>query len=125
MTLELLGDSWSLLVIRDLMFKGRRTFQEFLTAGEGIASNILSDRLLKLESNGIISKRRDTEDTRRFNYRLTEKGIGLAPLLVEVVIWAARHEETDAPVAAVKEMVKHRARVLEGIRKSWKESDTR
>lgn len=117
--LELLGDSWSLLVVRDLMFKGRRTFQEFLTAGEGIASNILTDRLSKLEAHGIVVKRRDADDARRFIYRLTEKGIDLAPVLVEVVVWAARHEQTDAPAATVREMERHRKRVLAGVREAW------
>jgi DNA-binding HxlR family transcriptional regulator len=117
--LELLGDSWSLLVVRDLMFKGRRTFQEFLAAGEGVASNILSDRLSKLEAHGIVAKRQDADDARRFIYRLTEKGIDLAPLLVEVVVWAARHEQTEAPAATVREMEQHRGRVLAGVRKAW------
>jgi DNA-binding HxlR family transcriptional regulator len=87
--LELLGDAWSLLIVRDLMFKDRRTYNDFLTGGEGIASNVLADRLRKLEAANIIEKRRDPEDARRFLYRLSPKGIELAPVLVELVIWSA------------------------------------
>lgn len=120
--LEAVGDPWSLLVIRDLMFKGRRTFREFLAGGEGIASNVLSDRLARLEAAGILAKRRDPEDARRLLYRLTEKGIDLAPVLVEMVLWAAHHEDTDAPPATVREMRLNRDRCLAGIRKRWAES---
>ena len=72
--LETLGDAWSLLIVRDLMFKERRNYNEFLQGGEGIASNILADRLRKLEAAGIVEKQRDAADARRFSYRLTAKG---------------------------------------------------
>jgi DNA-binding HxlR family transcriptional regulator len=117
--LEVLGDSWSLLIVRDLTFKGFRTFNEFLNAGEGIASNILSERLARLESAGILSKRRDPRDARRYLYRLTEKGIDLAPALLEIVLWAARYEDTDAPESVLREMRSDRERFLEKVRESW------
>lgn len=117
--LEGVGDAWSLLVVRDLMFKGFRTFQEFLTAGEGIASNVLADRLHKLESAGLVTKSKDAEDGRRFVYRLTEKGIALAPVLVELVLWSAAHEDTEAPPAVVHEMRTRREDVLRQVRARW------
>lgn len=117
--LELLGDSWSLLIVRDLLFKGYRTFNEFLRAGEGIASNILTDRLGRLEAGGILTKRRDPADARRFLYRLTEKGLDVAPLLIEIVLWSARYEETAAPPETVEEMRSHRDRVLRELRFRW------
>ncbi len=117
--LEILGDAWSLLIVRDLMFRGRRTFNEFLTAGEGIASNILTDRLLRLEATGILTKRRDKEDARRFVYRLTAKGIDLSPVLVELVQWSARYEDTDAPPRVVRAMRRDRERFLADIRAAW------
>ena len=120
--LELLGDAWSLLIVRDLMFKERRTFNDFLTGGEGIASNILADRLRKLEDAGIVVKRRDTQDARRFVYRLTAKGIDLAPVLVELVVWSARHETTDAPPPMVRAMRTDRTAFVANVRKAWKES---
>lgn len=120
MALELLGDAWSLLIVRDLMFKDRRTYNDFLTGGEGIASNVLADRLRKLEEANIIEKRRDPVDARRFLYRLSPKGIDLAPVLVELVIWSARHEQTDAPPAVVRGMRSDRAAFLADVRRRWR-----
>jgi DNA-binding HxlR family transcriptional regulator len=117
--LEIFGDTWSLLIVRDLMFKGFKTFNEFLGAGEGIASNVLTDRLAKLEASGVIEKREDSRDARRYEYRLTRKGIDLAPVIVEIVLWSARHEETDAPPQIVGSMATQRERFLSGIRKGW------
>ena len=102
--LELLGDSWSLLIVRDLMFKGRRTFNEFLDSGEGIATNVLADRLRRLEGGGIVERRPDPDDGRRVLYRLTRKGIDLAPVLVELVVWSATYERTEAPLELVRQM---------------------
>ena len=121
--LEMLGDAWSLLIVRDLMFKDRRTYNDFLGSGEGIASNILADRLLKLENAGIVQKRRDPTDARRFVYRLTEKGIDLAPILVEIVIWSARHEATDAPPSVVRAMRRDRASFIANVRERWMARD--
>src|SRR5216684_4931146 len=115
-SLEAFGDSWSLLIVRDLMFKNRRTFNEFLGAGEKIATNILSDRLARLEALGIILKRRDPADARRFVYSLTEKGIDLAPVLVEMILWSATHEETDAPRDVVRHMLADRQGCIDQIR---------
>src|SRR5690349_11077859 len=82
--LEVLGDRWSLLIVRDLMFKGRTTYKDFLAGGEGVATNILADRLRRLEVEGVIEKGRDPVDARRMVYRLTTKGLALGPLLVEM-----------------------------------------
>jgi DNA-binding HxlR family transcriptional regulator len=119
LALEIFGDTWSLLIVRDLMFKGFRTFNEFLGAGESIASNVLTDRLSKLESSGVIEKREHGEDARRYEYRLTEKGIDLAPVIVEIVLWSARHEETDAPPHVVRAMKSQRGKFLAEVRKAW------
>jgi DNA-binding HxlR family transcriptional regulator len=117
--LETLGDAWSLLIVRDLMFKDRQTYNEFLQGSEGIASNILADRLRKLEVSGIVEKQRDPQDARRFIYRLSAKGIDLAPMLVELVIWSARHEATDAPAAVVRAMRADRATFIAGVHERW------
>ncbi len=118
--LELLGDAWSLLIVRDLMFKDGRTYNDFLSGGEGIASNILADRLRKLEDADIIEKRRDPDDARRILYRLTAKGIDLAPVLVELVIWSARHEQTDAPPAVVRSMRTDKETFIADVRRRWR-----
>jgi DNA-binding HxlR family transcriptional regulator len=120
--LESLGDSWTLLIVRDLMFKGLRTFNEFQNAGEGIASNILADRLSRLELAGLLTKRRDGEDARRIVYRLTVKGIDLAPVLIELVLWSAKHEDTAAPATTLREMRQHRQRFLDQVRADWRSS---
>ena len=122
-SLERFGDRWSLLVIRDLMVRGFRTFREFQDAGEGIATNILADRLRKLEAKGIISSEVQQTDRRRLNYRLTEKGIDLAPVLLELLVWGARHEETKASCALITQMEQHRVEVLAGVRRRWRERD--
>lgn len=106
------------------MVRGFRTFREFQDSGEGIATNILSDRLQKLESTGIITTESDKADARRVNYRLTAKGIDLAPLLLELLVWGARHEETGAPCALIAKMEKSREQVLTEVRRRWRERDS-
>jgi DNA-binding HxlR family transcriptional regulator len=122
-SLDMLGDRWSLLIIRDLMVRGYRTFKDFQGSSEGIASNILADRLRKLETAGIVSAESEETDARRINYRLTEKGIDLAPVLLDLLIWAARHEETGAPCAVIDDMEKNREQVLAEARRRWLERD--
>lgn len=122
-SLEMLGDRWSLLIIRDLMVRGCRTFKEFQGAGEGIATNILSDRLCKLQAAEIITAGVEKTDGRKVNYRLTEKGIDLAPVLLELLIWGARHEETGAPCAVIDQMEQNRQQVLAETRRRWQEQD--
>jgi DNA-binding HxlR family transcriptional regulator len=117
--LEIFGDAWSLLIVRDLMFKGLRTFSEFACSDEKIATNILTDRLARLEAAGILTKGPDPADARRVHYRLTEKGIDLAPAVVELVLWSARHEQTDAPPSILRAMRLHREQFLADLRKRW------
>ncbi len=118
--LDTVGDAWSLLIVRDLMFKDKQTYNDFLQGGEGIASNILADRLRRLEAADIVEKRRDAADARSFVYRLTAKGIDLAPVLVELVIWSARHEQTDAPPAVVRAMRSDPDAFIAGVRERWR-----
>jgi DNA-binding HxlR family transcriptional regulator len=122
--LEILGDRWSLLVIRDLMVRGLRTFKDFQESGESIATNILADRLQKLEATGIIIPEADRQDARRVNYRLTEKGIDLAPALLELLIWGGRHERTEAPRALIVKMEKNREKIVAEARRRWRERDS-
>ena len=123
-SLEVFGDHWSLLIIRDLMVRGFRTFKDFRESGEGISTNILADRLRKLEAAGIITAEVEETDGRRVNYRLTEKGIDLAPVLLELLIWGARHEETGAPCAIIENMAKNRQEVVAEARRRWRERDS-
>ena len=118
LSLELFGDRWTLLVIRDLMFKNRREFREFLGAEEGIASNVLADRLRRLTDAGIVTKTQHPGDARRSIYRLTQKGVELAPILIEIVLWAARHERTAAPAEELAQLRDNPAQVIESIRRA-------
>ena len=123
-SLEMLGDRWSLLIIRDLMVRGYHTFKEFQNSGEGIATNILADRLRKLVKAGIMVTEVEKTDARKVNYRLTQKGIDLAPVLLELLIWGARHENTGVPCALIDKMEKERERVLAEVRRRWRERDS-
>ncbi len=123
-SLEILGDRWSLLIVRDLMVRGFRTYKEFQSSGEGIATNILAGRLRKLQVAGIIAAEVEAADGRKVNYRLTEKGIGLAPLVLELLIWGARHEGTDAPCALIEKMAKNRKQIVAEVRRRWQKRDS-
>lgn len=119
-SVEMLGDRWSLLIIRDMMLLGSQTYKEFLESYEGIATNILADRLRRLEAYGIISAEPDSSDGRKLIYRLTAKGIDLAPVLTEMVLWAHRHEETENQ-ALVRQMQNDKDKFLTAIRRRWAE----
>jgi DNA-binding HxlR family transcriptional regulator len=108
-----------------MMVRAFRTFKQFQESGEGIATNILADRLRRLESAGIIVTEPDTSDGRRVGYRLTEKGIDLAPLLLELLFWGARHEATDVPCAAIEVMAQNRVAILGEVLRRWAAGDDR
>ena len=117
-SVEMLGDRWSLLIIRDMMLLEFRTYKEFLESHEGIATNILADRLRKLEAHGIITAEPDPSDRRKMIYSLTPKGIDLAPVLTEMVLWAAAHEKTGNQ-ALVLQMQEDKKQFLSAIRQRW------
>jgi DNA-binding HxlR family transcriptional regulator len=123
MSLDLLGDKWSLLIVRDLMVRGYRTFREFQRSGEGIATNILTDRLNKLEEGGILLREPSAEDGRSTHYRLTEKGIALGPVLLELLIWGGRYEQTAASCAVIDYMEQNRAALLAEAYRRWEQRD--
>jgi DNA-binding HxlR family transcriptional regulator len=98
--LELVGDRWTLLLIRDLMFAGKRHFREFLQSEEAISSNILADRLNALVANGIVTRAGDPTHAQKAVYSLTAKGIELLPVLVAMSAWTQKHHpETRRPEA--------------------------
>lgn len=91
--LECFGDKWALLILRDIVFRGKKTYGEFLKGEEGMATNILASRLELLISSGIIEKNRSPEDARSEIYQLTEKGLDLIPVLFEITLWSSKHDE--------------------------------
>ena len=105
------------------MVRGFRTFREFRESGEGIATNILADRLRKLEGAGIIRSRAEETDGRRLNYRLTEKGIDLAPVLLEMLLWGARHEAEGSLCGYVESIAARREEFLAEVRRRWRDDD--
>ena len=112
-----------MLIIRDLMVRGYHTFKQFQESGEGIATNVLTDRLRRLEKWGIISAEAEVSDGRRVNYRLTEKGIDLAPVMLELLIWGSRHEEAGLPCAVIENMAENREQLLKEVRRRWQTRD--
>lgn len=88
---SIFGDRWTLLIIRDMLLYGKKTYGEFLGAGECISTNILAVRLKHLEAEGIIEKMRDPENGRSYVYNLTDKGLALAPVVFEIIRWSGKH----------------------------------
>jgi DNA-binding HxlR family transcriptional regulator len=98
--LELFGDPWSLLIIRDVVYFGKHTYGEFLASEEGMATNILASRLAHLERQGFLLKKPSEKDKRTEQYVLTEKGLDLIPVLVDLATWSAQHDpHTSTPAA--------------------------
>lgn len=105
-SLDVWGDKWSLLIVRDLMFSRQCTYGDFLKSDEKIATNILASRLLMLEQNDIITKQEHPESKAKVLYKLTEKGIDLMPLLIEINLWAEKYSVIPESQAMVLEEVK-------------------
>ena len=108
-TLDILGDKWTLLVVRDLLFLGKRLYGEFMQSGEGIPTNILADRLKRLEETGLVTKEPYQSNPVRHQYRLTRKGAELFPVLREIIRWANKHiPGTSVPPASYLEKLEQR-----------------
>jgi len=86
--LDIIGDKWTLLIVRDMLFDHKKTFKDFSTSAESIASNILSSRLKLLEEAGIIRKSKMVGNQKSNIYTLTEKGLGLLPVIAEITLWS-------------------------------------
>jgi DNA-binding HxlR family transcriptional regulator len=115
-SLDIWGDKWSLLIIRDLMFKKECTYGDFLKAEEKIATNILASRLQTLEENGLIEKLDHPQSKAKVLYRLTQKGIDLLPLMIEINLWADKYFSLPQDR---KEMLKEVKKDKEKFIKSW------
>lgn len=89
--LEVIGDPWSLLVVRDIVFYGKHSFREFLASEEGVTTSVLADRLATLVAQGVLTKRRSPIDRRQQDYELTEKGLSLIPVLIDLGTWGAQY----------------------------------
>jgi DNA-binding HxlR family transcriptional regulator len=117
--LETFGDPWSLLLIRDIVYFGKKTYGEFLASEEGMATNILASRLTRLEEQGILMKMPSGQDKRKEEYILTKKGLDLIPVLVEMANWSAEHDpQTAAPAAWIALMKADREKMIGLIRET-------
>jgi DNA-binding HxlR family transcriptional regulator len=115
--LDIFGDRWTLLVVRDLMFKGKAQYGDFIESEEKIATNILADRLVALERAGIVKKVQDPKNRTKYIYSLTNKGLDLAPVLVEIILWSAEYDsETAAPRAFLAEARRDRAGLIRRVK---------
>jgi DNA-binding HxlR family transcriptional regulator len=110
--LEVFGDAWTLLIIRDLMFKGGNSYTDFLRAEEGIATNVLADRLVRLEEDGVLEKEGRPGGASNSRYRLTSKGIDLLPIMLEIIGWSAKY---DPKTAADRDFVRRLRREPTGL----------
>jgi len=115
-SLDIWGDKWSLLIIRDLMFKKECTYGDFLKSEEKIATNILASRLQTLEENGVIDKLEHPDSKAKVLYRLTQKGIDLLPLMIEINLWAEKYSVLPAERKAMLKEVK---KDKEAFIKTW------
>lgn len=120
-SLEIWGDKWSLLIVRDLMFAKQCTYGDFLKSDEKIATNILASRLQTLEENGIITKLNHPDSKAKVLYRLTQKGIDLLPLMIEINLWAEKYYDLPADIkATLKEVKKDKGKFIKTASKDLK-----
>lgn len=115
-SLDIWGDKWSLLIVRDLMYAKQCTYGDFLKSEEKIATNILASRLVTLEANGIITKREHPESKAKVLYQLTEKGIHLLPVIIEIYLWGEHYFElTDYHLEFLKTIKKDKEGFLSNL----------
>jgi DNA-binding HxlR family transcriptional regulator len=120
--LDFVGDKWTLLVLRDLIFAGKRYFQDFLDSPEGIATNILTSRLKQLEAAGFVTRAADPRHGRRVIYAPTAKALDLLPAMLELVRWGAKYDaKSDAPAHIVKGIAKDRDGFVAQLRSQHKQ----
>ena len=110
--LDIFGDKWSLLIIRDLMFKGKNTYGDFRSSDEKIATNILADRLALLEQAGVITKKAHPGSKAKYFYKLTRKGIDLMPILMEIIVWSNKYDDFSEEVKNFAQKVKKDRKLL-------------
>ncbi len=108
--LETFGDKWTLLIVRDLMFKEKQTYGELLQSDEKISTNILADRLKRLEEHGIIAKSVSPDNGSSYIYSLTSKGTDLLPVMLEITAWSAKHDSMTNTPASFFELFKSKSK---------------
>ena len=123
-TLDIVGDKWSLLIVRDMLIQGKKTFKDFSTSPEGIAPGILSSRLKWLEENELITKQKLPDNKKENIYLLTEKGIELAPIITEIILWSdknLRNQNLKMYPIAEAGFNQDKAKVTEGVQNNYRQ----
>lgn len=123
-TLDIIGDKWSLLIVRDMLLQGKKAFKEFSTSPEGIAPGILSSRLKWLEENDLITKQKLPDNQKENVYLLTEKGIELAPVITEIILWSDKNLRVqNAEMFSIVEagFNQDKSKVTEGIQNNYRQ----
>jgi DNA-binding HxlR family transcriptional regulator len=121
LALEAIGDKWSLLILRDLIMQGKSRYQEFLNSEEGISTNILADRLVQLEGQGLVSKSGDPDDKRQFRYSPTQKALDLLPVIFEMARWSAKYDpHADGAHPFLRRMKAGREKLMRQILSQFK-----
>lgn len=119
-TLDFIGDKWMLLILRDMMFEGKSTYGDFLQSDEKIATNILADRLNILHTNGFVTKNVSPENKSKFTYILTEKGIELLPVVIEMTIWGANYNPAGGNKELLEVLKKDKEKAIKEFSKMLK-----
>ncbi len=104
LALDLLGDKWSLLIIRDMLFFDKHYFGEFLAATESISTNLLTDRLRRLERVGIVTRSVDPKNASKIRYALTQMGVDLLPIMLQLIAWGGKYFESAAPASFLRRL---------------------
>jgi DNA-binding HxlR family transcriptional regulator len=124
-SLDIFGDKWTLIIVRDMVMGGKRHFGEFMASPEKMASNILSDRLKRLEESCIVSRTQDPANESKFIYELTPKGKELIPLVLDLLVWGSRHDpNSNTPAALLRWLNKDRDGAIKAILKSLKDKES-
>ena len=120
-TMDIFGDKWTILIMRDLLLYGKDSFSEFLCSDEKIATNILTDRLNVLLQEGFVTKHTAPTNKSKFLYRPTEKAIEMIPILSEITLWAEKYNPDGAPADIVEPLKKNRTKALRDLKKKVEE----
>ena len=119
--LDLVGDKWSLLIVRDMLMHHKRTYKEFIASEEGVATNLLSNRLKMLVSFDIISKQKLPENKKEIIYLLTEKGLDLAPMILEIALWSDKHvKEYNSEMLSYEHFRTNKSRVIKSAQMEYR-----
>lgn len=119
--LDIIGDRWAILIIRDILFFGKKNFGDFAKSPEGIATNILTDRLKRLEEQNIIVKNQDTENLSKYVYSLTDKGLDLLPIIIEMILFSETHDaETMASKSTLRKIKMDKSKFIKEIQRMHK-----